>query len=170
MTLAYPSTAFEDVLGDPLELLENLIGSNGWSCERLSEDEITAEIPGTWCAYHLRFYWKEDERVLQTASIVDLKIPKVKRQAVYEVLSRINERLWMGHFELWSDEGALMYRHATLVDSIGEGASAELCSSLMRAAVEECERYYPVFQYILWAGKSPAEAIDAALIETAGEA
>jgi hypothetical protein len=36
--------------------------------------------------------------------------------------------------------------------------------------MEECERFYPVFQFVLWGGKSPAEAISAALIDTAGEA
>jgi hypothetical protein len=37
-------------------------------------------------------------------------------------------------------------------------------------AVEEYERYYPVFQLVLIAGKTPVEALAAALIETAGEA
>ena len=31
-------------------------------------------------------------------------------------------------------------------------------------------RFYPVFQFVLWGGKSPSEAISAALIETVGEA
>ena len=32
------------------------------------------------------------------------------------------------------------------------------------------ERFYPVFQFVLWGGKSPGEAISAALIDTHGEA
>jgi hypothetical protein len=36
--------------------------------------------------------------------------------------------------------------------------------------MEECERFYPVFQFVLWGGKSPGEAIAAALIDTHGEA
>ena len=46
-------------------------------------------------------------------------------------------------------------------------AQAEI---LTDAAVEEFERYYPVFQLVLLAGQSPVEALAAALIETAGEA
>ena len=38
------------------------------------------------------------------------------------------------------------------------------------AAIAECARFYPVFQFVLWRGKSPTEAISAALIDTAGEA
>jgi hypothetical protein len=42
--------------------------------------------------------------------------------------------------------------------------------TLIESAIDECERYYPVFQFVLWGGKTPREAIAAALIETQGEA
>jgi hypothetical protein len=41
---------------------------------------------------------------------------------------------------------------------------------LVDAAVDEFERYYPVFQLVLFADRSPAEAMAAALLETVGEA
>jgi hypothetical protein len=41
---------------------------------------------------------------------------------------------------------------------------------LVESAIDECERFYPVFQFVLWGGKSPSEAISASLIETRGEA
>jgi hypothetical protein len=94
--------------------------------------------------------------------------------AVYETIGLINEQLWMGHFELWSADGMILFRHATLLadDDAEDGgdlspAQAEI---LTDAAVEEFERYYPVFQLVLLAGQSPVEALAAALIETAGEA
>ena len=46
----------------------------------------------------------------------------------------------------------------------------EQAESIVEAAMEECERFYPVFQFVLWGGKSPGEAIAAALIDTHGEA
>jgi hypothetical protein len=46
----------------------------------------------------------------------------------------------------------------------------EQAEAIAEAAMEECERFYPVFQFVLWGGKSPVEAISAALIDTAGEA
>ena len=52
----------------------------------------------------------------------------------------------------------------------GEGLSLEQAEAIAEAAVEECERFYPVFQFVLWGGKSPGEAIAAALIDTHGEA
>jgi hypothetical protein len=41
---------------------------------------------------------------------------------------------------------------------------------LIESAIDECERFYPVFQFVLWGGKSPADALAASLIETHGEA
>jgi hypothetical protein len=50
------------------------------------------------------------------------------------------------------------------------GASLTLCETLIETALSECERYYPVFQFVIWAGKAPREAIETAMLETVGEA
>ena len=84
-------------------------------------------------------------------------------------LALINEQLWLGHFEMWSGSGLIVFRHAALVGN-GENLAFEQAEGIAEAALEECERFYPVFQFVLWGGKSPTEAISAALIETAGEA
>ena len=52
----------------------------------------------------------------------------------------------------------------------GDGLSLEQAEAIAEAAMEECERFYPVFQFVLWGGKSPGEAIAAAMIDTHGEA
>ena len=62
-----------------------------------------------------------------------------------------------------------MFRQASLVDESGTITLAE-AETTSEAALEECERFYPVFQFVLWGGKSPSEAIAAALIDTQGEA
>ena len=42
--------------------------------------------------------------------------------------------------------------------------------ALVEIAVEECDRFYPAFQFVLWGGKSPADALEAAMVDPAGEA
>ena len=37
-------------------------------------------------------------------------------------------------------------------------------------AITECERFFPAFQFVLWGGKPPAEALAAAMLECVGEA
>jgi hypothetical protein len=36
--------------------------------------------------------------------------------------------------------------------------------------LDACERYYQAFQFVLWAGKSATEALDAVMFETSGQA
>ena len=115
--------------------------------------------------------WRPEDQVLQFLAFPDIKVAQEKRTAIYEALGLINEQLWLGHFEMWSGSGLIVFRHATILDAReGEGLSLEQAESIAEAALEECERFYPVFQFVLWGGKSPGEAISAALIETAGEA
>jgi hypothetical protein len=109
--------------------------------------------------------------VLQFLAFPDIKVAVEKRQAIYESLGLINEQLWLGHFEMWSGSGLIVFRHSTVLDTRdGEGLTLEQAEAIAEAALEECERFYPVFQFVLWGGKSPGEAIAAALIDTHGEA
>ena len=92
-----------------------------------------------------------------------------KRAAIYETIGLINEQLWLGHFELWSSSGIVLFRHGALLGQ-GETMTLDQAQILVETVLDECERFYPVFQFVLWGGKSPSEAITASLIETRGEA
>ena len=89
---------------------------------------------------------------------------------MYEAIGLVNEQLWLGHFELWSSSGVLLYRHAAMLDGDDGALSLGGAEMLVETAIDECERFYPVFQFVLWGGKSPKEAIAAAMVETHGEA
>lgn len=164
---------FEDVRDSsaPIDMLEQYFDAHGWSHERTGDEEIVATFQGSWTQYELRAVWRDDDHVLQFLSLPDVRVPPDKRAAIYETLGLINEQLWIGHFEMWASSGILLFRHAALLDATEDGGlTLEQAETLVEAAIDECERFYPVFQFVLWADKTPAEAIAAALIETQGEA
>jgi hypothetical protein len=155
----------------PIDMLEHYFSALGWAYERSGDDEIISSFQGSWTQYELRAIWRDDDQVLQFLALPDIRVSADKRAATYETIGLINEQLWLGHFELWSSSGLVLFRHAALLEGEGGGAlSLQQAESLVEAAIEECERFYPVFQFVLWADKTPREAIDAALIETQGEA
>lgn len=155
----------------PIDTLENYFEARGWAHERLGDEEIIATVPGSWTQYELRGVWREADRVLQFLALPDIRVAADKRGEVYETIGLVNEQLWIGHFELWSSNGILLFRHAALLDGASEPTlGLDQASALIDAAIDECERFYPVFQFVLWGGKSPADAIAAAMIETHGEA
>lgn len=166
-TLFIDEDEFHDT--SPLDAVEDMVAAQEWSFERFGDEELTASVPSTWGNLHLRFLWREDAGLLQVAAIYDLRLTVAKRAKIYETLSLINERLWLGHFEMWSDEGALMFRHAILLGD-AEAQAGPLCEAITFAALKECERFYPVFQFVLWSDKSPEEAVESAMLETVGEA
>ena len=164
------SDELDPVLANPLENVEHVLGVNGWPYERMSDEEISATVKGKWCEYFLRFYWQEEGQILQLACILDLTVPEDRKQEVYETLSILNERMWLGHFEIWDDDNVIMFRHASLAEEGAEGISSSNSSMLMEIALTECERFYPVFQFVAWTDKTPTEAIDSAMLNTVGEA
>jgi hypothetical protein len=164
----------EEVTADPsapIDMLEEYFEAHGWSSERQGDEEIVAHFQGSWTLYELRAVWREEDQVLQFLALPDVRVAADKRAAMYETIGLINEQLWIGHFELWASSGMLLFRHAALLDGEGDSVlTLDQAETLVEAAIDECERFYPVFQFVLWADKTPAEAIAAALIETQGEA
>ena len=86
-----------------------------------------------------------------------------------QLIALINEQMWVGHFDLWTKDGIVMFRHA-LVLAGGVEASGQQCEALLGTALDACERYFTAFQFVVWAGKAAREALDAAMFETSGEA
>ena len=155
--------------GNPLEAVERMAAANDWSFERAGEDEITILVRGKWTDYRISFTWMFDIEALHLACAFEFKVPDHCRAEVVNLLSMINELMWVGHFDLWFKDGLVMYRNA-LVLTGGIAASAGQCESLLSTALEACECHYPAFQFVVWAGKSAREALDAAMFQTAGNA
>lgn len=157
--------------GAPLDILEDYFHAHGWKSTRNGDEEIVTAVKGSWTQYEMRAVWREEERVLQFLALPDIRVPDEKRSIVYEAFGLINEQLWLGHFEMWAASGMILFRHAALLDPAGDGSlSLDQAEILIEAALEECERFYPVFQFVLWGDKTPAQAIQAALVDTVGEA
>ena len=154
---------------NPLDVVERVASSNGWSFERAGEDEITILVTGKWTDYQVSYTWMYDIEALHLACAFELKVPERNRSEVQLLISMINEQLWVGHFDLWIQDGLVMYRHA-LVLAGGVEASGRQCEALLGTALDACERYFPAFQFVVWAGKPAREALDGAMFETQGQA
>ena len=155
--------------GNPLEVVERVASTNGWSFERAGEDEITILVAGKWSDYQVSYTWMFDIEALHLACAFELKVPERSRGEVQQLISLINEQMWVGHFDLWVQDGLVMYRHA-LVLAGGVEASGRQCEALLATALDACERHFQAFQFVVWAGKTPRQALDAMMFQTSGEA
>lgn len=160
---------FDPGAHDPLTLVELIATQKRWANERLSETEMMIQITGAWSVYHMYFVWQEKLSALQFCCQFDFRIPNPNRSEVHSLLSLINERLWLGHFDLNTEEQSPMFRHNLLMRATDQ-ANAQQIEDVMSIAVAECDRFYPAFQFVLWGNRSPEDAIAAALVHTSGRA
>ncbi len=157
-----------DRVTNPIDLVETLAGSHDWSCDRTGDDELTLVVSGNWTDYHVSLNWRDDLEALHLACAFDFRVPDIRLSEMYRLIAQINEQLWLGHFDLWTQEGLVMFRHAILLN--GAVATPAQCEAMLKAALEACERYYQAFQFVVWAGKESREALVSTMFQTEGQA
>jgi hypothetical protein len=154
---------------NPVDVVERLAALHDWAFDRAGDDEIAISVQGRWTDYQVSFTWMDDIEALHLACAFDLKVPEPRRAEVVALIGLINEQLWVGHFDMWTKDGIIMFRHALLLAG-GVQVVGRQCEALLDAALETSERYFQAFQFVVWAGKNAREALDATMFETSGEA
>lgn len=153
---------------NPIDLFEQLASAHDWAIDRTNDDELTLVVAGNWTDYHVSLNWRDDLEALHLACAFDFRVPESRLGEMYRLVAQINEQLWLGHFDLWTGEGLVMFRHALLLN--GAVATTGQCEAMLRAALEGCERYYQAFQFVVWAGKESREALVSTMFQTEGQA
>ncbi|MDR3424772.1 MAG: YbjN domain-containing protein [Alphaproteobacteria bacterium] len=163
-------TAFDQqVFINPLDILEEIVSANEWLFDRANDDELIVELSGRWCHYRMFFVWQKEIGALQFSCQFDMKVPDAKRNDVHDLLAMLNDRLWLGHFNLDMQQAMPLFRYTVLTRG-GRMPGIESLEDLVEIALTECERFYPAFQLVIWGGKRPGEAMAASMIDVAGNA
>lgn len=153
----------------PVDVIEQVASNNDWAFERSGDDEIAITAAGMWSDYQVSFSWMEDFEALHLACAFDLRVPETRIVEVTRLLSLINEQMLFGHFDLWEQEGAIMFRQSLLLAGGAEPTSQQV-EVLLSSALEACECYYQAFQFVTWSGTSAKDALASVLFETMGNA
>ena len=54
---------------NPLDVVERVAATNGWSFERAGDEEITILVTGKWSDYQVSYTWMLDIEALQSANV-----------------------------------------------------------------------------------------------------
>ena len=155
--------------GNPLDLLEELVSASNWTFDRPSDAELAIQIAGKWTDYHIWSVWHEDLRAMYFACHFDCRVPEAKRAWIQDLIAMFNATLWLGHFDLSHEDGAVIYRHTVPLRGT-QGVSVEQLEDLMDTAIVECERFYPAMQLVVWGGQRASQAMAVATLEPLGTA
>jgi hypothetical protein len=153
----------------PLDRVERLANAREWCVDRCGDDELNMIIAAAWGDLSVSLNWRDDYESLHIACSFDMRVPANRREEIGRLTTMLNEQLYFGHFDLWRHDGSVMFRNSLLLAG-GAGSNDAQCETLIGLAVEACERYFPAFQFVIWAGKTAEDALAASLIETVGEA
>jgi hypothetical protein len=152
-----------------LEVVEQTLLAADWACERSEEGIIHCASLTKWGEFGGMFVWRDEPASLNFSLTLDLRAPNAKQHAISELLRKINERLWLGHFDYWNDEGVAVFRHTLpMLDRISPDPGE--IAAVLAAALDAADQFLPAFNFVVWAGKSAEEAVAAVVFETHGEA
>ena len=154
---------------NPIDIVEEVIYEKKWSFSRADEYEWVADISSKWCQYRLYFTWSENIRAISFTITFDLKFPQNKIIKAYELIGLINEKLWLGHFDITSKNGIPAFRHTILSNADSDFLHKKL-ENLVDIAIYECEKYYPSFQQVLFDEIEPSESLLFTNFEVLGSA
>ena len=154
---------------NPIDVVEEVIYSKKWTFSRADDYELVADISSNLCQYRLYFTWSENVRAMSFSITFDLKFPQSKLFQAYELIGLINEKLWIGHFDITSKNGIPAFRH-TILSSNDNDFHHKKLEDLVDIAVYECEKYYQSFQQVLFDEIDPSKSLVFASFETVGSA
>ncbi len=164
------SQADESVLlgNDPLDVVEHVLTAENLPFDRTDEGDLAFSLAGDCRDYELWFAWRPEGDTLQLCLSMELTSSKEGRAAAQELISAINPRVWLGHFELWAN-GEIIFRNGMSLMT-GEQPGLAQTAAMIDLAVESADRFFPAFDFLVRGGKSAQEAISACMFDTVGEA
>tara|TARA_Y100000741_G_scaffold357358_1_gene335135 strand:- start:787 stop:1275 length:489 start_codon:yes stop_codon:yes gene_type:complete len=154
---------------NPIDVIEDVIHSKKWTFSRADDCELVAEITSQWCQYRLYFSWSEQIKAISFTITFDLKFPENKSNEAYKLLALVNEKLWIGHFDITSKNGIPAFRHTFLSLQETDNLHNQL-EDMVDIAIYECEKYYPAFHLVLFEDSDPIKALNISTFETIGQA
>src|SRR3954466_14750208 len=98
-----------DITLDPLDVVEHVLTAENLSFDRSDDGDLAFTLTGDWKDYELWFAWRPEADCLQLCVSRDLRAPKAILSQMHELLALINPRVWLGHFELWAEDGEVVF-------------------------------------------------------------
>jgi hypothetical protein len=160
---------FEDV-SNPLDSIEDMLSGNEWAFDRLADDELTVKVAGKRGEYNLTFIWQDEFSAMQFFCEFDFTVPASRAALTGDALRRINENLWLGHFDVSTRNNAPVFRHTSLFRGNTQSSGADHIEDLVDIALAECERYRNIFTMLSAVNDLSPDHLTFALSDAAGEA
>lgn len=151
---------------NPLDIFDRIAIAEHYDYERLDVFEVNISLSGRWGLHDLSLRWNAAEEQLQVFLVLESRSPSGRTDELCRLMSLLNERLRAGHFDYWERNASLVYRHTVSLKG-GAKLGIEQAMDIIAMALDAAECGFPASQYVIWAGQTPEDALNKALLETA---
>ena len=148
--------------GDLIGIALHHARSENWEARRESKRKAVIYAEGVWHIYEVRLSSSPEDADLRLSSSFSLTLRPDRETRLLDALNRANARCGSGAFYYRDDLSRVCFR-----SSVG-GARAVI--SGIERAVEQCDKFYPVFQTANLAGSRNADSIEFHLADSFGTA
>tara|TARA_X000000950_G_scaffold272651_1_gene355447 strand:- start:3730 stop:4233 length:504 start_codon:yes stop_codon:yes gene_type:complete len=158
-----------NIFMNPIDEIEEIIAAYNLNFFRNDKNEISILFEGLWSIYELKFNWSKNNGLIKINNDLNIKIPKKSLVGIYKLLSLINEQTLLGFFGYSSRRSCLFFRHNVSIKGV-KFLATEQIEDFIDSIVQECDKFYPAFQTLIYKNEKPQQSINNAIFETIGEA
>ena len=159
----------EEQLGHPVDLVSCFAARQEWYVRRMDRNMLTADVPGHWSHYHIQVTWQDYDETLRLDCGLELPVDDGAFQRLALVICLLNQHLFLGHFVIAPDTGAVELSYTLPLRGAG-GATPEQIEDVVDIMLGECEHCFPAIFQVAGNQLSASDAAAAALFTTEGEA
>lgn len=152
---------------NPLDNIEDILNTNDWAFDRMNDQELVVTLTGKYCDYRLVFLWQADMKALQFCVQYAFEISPHNLHKAGKVLMTVNERAWMGHFEISYGTCVPSFRYTYLFHGMNKNTQEDL-ENIVDIALAQCETNYAAFSLLTSENAANDETLPLALMETLG--
>ena len=145
-------------MAEILEAVEKFFTEDEWPYSQLDgRPTLRTAFKGDSGGWNCYAQAREKQEQFMFYSVCSSNVPKEKRLAMAEFLTRANYGLIIGNFEMDFSDGEVRYK--TSIDVEDDRLSVALIKNLVYANVLTMDRYLPGVMSIIYGDVSPAQAI-----------
>ncbi len=141
----------------PINLLEEIIISKNWVFERPIEDEIYIEVPTKYSNLIIQVSWLKKSERIEIKSFFYIKMDFSNNIEIYKLLNLINKKIDYGHFII-NDLKYPTFKNSIIIKE-SKNIKFDFLKEILNYAIIQSEKFFPIFQLVLWGGKKAEEAI-----------
>lgn len=155
---------------DPMDLVEAVLSTDDrFIVERTDDGDVQFIFNGLAPEVVGHVAWRSELPAVLFTLAFPGKAPPDRLGDAQRLASIINEHLWLGHFDVWSDDGAIVFRHGIPMIGRSELVPGEV-QAMMAACLDAADRFQPAFALLFENDRTPEDAAEAALFDVVGEA